>query len=375
MRAWRSGQPPSHTDGCQRAGPAGECPVTRVHRFRAAAAPSRRIWSSSTSVALPPSTTTRPSTMTVATSRPCPVWTSVPTGLNAGVRWARRKSNSTTSAFLPTVRLPRSCSRPSDFAAPSVAMWKTSGAPPEIVDRPLLQPPRCERPAHGLDHVAMHVVGGERDVCAGAAQLRGDRKIAAGEIDLGRMRDRDAAAARACDIVLGHDDAVRGDQSLVQQADIVEQFGRRHAVPLLHLFDLHVALRQVRHHAHAEAAALAVHVAQEVARAGVDRVRRQHDAGAAVERAVEAIVQVAGVAQAMPRRSPASYSHTLFVDSREVDIVDPGRRRDAQAELGDRRQRRVRVDVHVVDDGRAEQHRFERGQPRRARPLRPRVTS
>ena len=42
----------------------------RAHSWRAARAPSRRITSSSTSVARPPSTTTRPSTITKSTSRP-----------------------------------------------------------------------------------------------------------------------------------------------------------------------------------------------------------------------------------------------------------------------------------------------------------------
>jgi len=88
-------------------GPGGS-PATRVHTDLAAAAAFRRMSSSSASVARPCSTTILPSTMTVDTSRPTPTCTRVPRGWNAGVRWARRKSNRTRSAFFPTLRLPSS---------------------------------------------------------------------------------------------------------------------------------------------------------------------------------------------------------------------------------------------------------------------------
>ena len=56
-----------------------------------------------------------------------------------------------------------------------------------------------------------------------------------------------------------------GNQAVIQQANIVKQFRRRHTVALLHLFDFHVALREMRHHAHAKPAPLAIHVTQEIA--------------------------------------------------------------------------------------------------------------
>src|SRR5262245_16970961 len=104
----------------------GGCPATRVHSDLAAAAAVRRMSSSSTSVARPCSTTILPSMMTVDTSRPTPTCTNVPRGWNAGVRWARRKSNRTRSAFFPTLRLPSSWSRPRHRAEPNVAISKTS---------------------------------------------------------------------------------------------------------------------------------------------------------------------------------------------------------------------------------------------------------
>jgi hypothetical protein len=196
---------------------------------------------------------------------------------------------------------------------------------PEVVDCAFLQPSGGERPPHGLDHVAMHVVGRERNGRARPAQRGCDRQIPAGHIDLGRVRDRDAGATRAGNVVLGHDQAMSRDELLIQKPGILHDFGRRHAVAAAYLLDLGAALREMGHHAHAHAPALVIHVAQEIAGAGVDCMRREHDARAAIERPLPALRQIERITQgAFPDRGLVFPGP--FVHAREIDIVQPGRR-------------------------------------------------
>src|SRR6516165_2981553 len=90
---------------------------------------------------------------------------------------------------------------------------------------------------------------------------------------------------------------MRRDKPLTEKACLVYHLCRRHAVPAPYLLDLGSTLREVCHHAHIEAPALAAHLPQEVTRAGVDRVWRQHHAGATVERSLPALVEIDGIAQ------------------------------------------------------------------------------
>src|SRR5215213_5256197 len=82
---------------------------------------------------------------------------------------------------------------------------------PEIVHSLLLQTTGGERPAHSFNHVAMHVVRSEGNTRTRPTQLGRNREITTGQIDLRRVCDGDATATCACDIVLGHDGAMRRD--------------------------------------------------------------------------------------------------------------------------------------------------------------------
>ena len=165
-------------------------------------------------------------------------------------------------------------------------MWKTS-----LACQKSLTAPSCSRPAASAQRMISTMSPCMLSVAsairrARPAQRGCHRQIPAGHIDLGRVRDRDAGATRAGDVVLGHDQAMGCDQLLVQKAGVVDSSVGVMPSRWRTCSTSSVALREVRHHAHAHATALVIHVAQEVARAGVDRMRREHHAGAAVERAV-----------------------------------------------------------------------------------------
>ena len=152
-----------------------------------------------------------------------------------------------------------------------------------------------------------------------------------------------------------------GDQALVEQARIVDRFDGGHVVPAAHEIDLYAALGDVGHHLDAEPAALAVDVLEEGARAGVDSVRGEHNARAAVELAVPALVVVEAIAQRPLADCRLVVPHAL-VDLVEVDVVDPGRGTHPKAGFRNCWQRLVRMRVHVVDESGAKQQGFERGE-------------
>jgi hypothetical protein len=76
------------------------------HKAQAAFSAASRTANLSTRNGSPPRTTTSPSTITVSTTRPCPVCTNVPNTLVKGLKYRRVKSNKTRSARLPTRREP-----------------------------------------------------------------------------------------------------------------------------------------------------------------------------------------------------------------------------------------------------------------------------
>ena len=172
------------------------------------------------------------------------------------------------------------------------------------------------------------------------------------------MSHGDAGPAGTGDVVLAHVDAVSSQQPLVEQADVVEQLGRGHAVTLLDAGYLDLGLGEVRIDAHAGGVARAAHVLEQGARAGVRSMGRELDAEASIFRAVPGLEQP----QRFVERALADLAPVrpfLGMHPGEVDVVDAPTGIDPQAELGHCRQRQIRMDVGVVDQRRAEQHRLE----------------
>ena len=113
-----------------------------------------------------------------------------------------------------------------------------------------VMPPSCkasrgQRPTHEFDHVGVHVVGRERKVHARFAQGMGRRGAAVCLVTLRDMREMRARLAKPRDVGLRQVDAMRPDQAVIEQPDLVEQFGRRHPVTLANEIHLHTALCDV----------------------------------------------------------------------------------------------------------------------------------
>src|SRR5690606_5152298 len=116
---------------------------------------------------------------------------------------------------------------------------------PEVVDALFLNAPDHQGPAHHLDHVAMHVVGGQRDVGTGTTQPAGGGDAPALRVAARHVGNVDARPADAFEIAVRHVHTVRGGIAVVEQADVLDELGRRHAVAFLHAGVFLAALRQV----------------------------------------------------------------------------------------------------------------------------------
>jgi hypothetical protein len=69
------------------------------------------------------------------------------------------------------------------------------------------------------------------------------RRAAFGPVALGDVRQMRTGLAQSSNVAFGRKDAVRADQALVQQSNMVEQHGWRHPIPLPNQIDLNPALR------------------------------------------------------------------------------------------------------------------------------------
>src|SRR5262249_53013861 len=185
----------------------------------------------------------------------------------------------------------------------------------------------------------------------------------AGKADLRGVRHRDTGAASASDVLGRHDHAMGGNEIAVEETGVVDGLGWRHAVTPADLLALQPALRKMGHYLDSEPAPPPIDVHQEGARARVYGVRRKHNGGAAVESAVPALVEIDAVLES-PLADLRPVIPNAFMHALKVDIMKPARRANAKTDLRHGGQRRMRVRIHVVDEGRAEQHGLERREPR-----------
>jgi hypothetical protein len=208
-----------------------------------------------------------------------------------------------------------------------------------------------DRPAHRLDQVAREGVGAERDAGTGFLQLHDRRDAPALGIADRRMRYRHPGLAAKLDIGTVHVDAVRGDQLLVQEPELVHQLGRRETGPLLHRVDLGRQLREMGVDVAAVCVGELLDLAQQVVGASVGRVRRPIAADAAVIVAVPALDQLSILLEARL----ADGATVLVLAGRQrtgVGIVHAAGDHGAQAKLGRRAGTGRRIAIEI-DHGRA----------------------
>ena len=144
-------------------------PRALIQSCLAASAAWRRISSWSTRTARPSSTTTRPSTMTISTSRPWPTCTKLPSTSVAGVRWARRIVEDDEIGLLAHRQRSDVAVQAQGAGAVESRHAEDVLGLPEVGDRTLLQAADVQSPAHDLHHVSMHVVRREGDARARVA--------------------------------------------------------------------------------------------------------------------------------------------------------------------------------------------------------------
>ena len=208
----------------------------------------------------------------------------------------------------------------------------------------------------------MHVVRREGDARARPPQPRRRCGGAAGGVALGNVGDVHTGVSDAFEIVVVEKQAVGGDEALVQQTDVVEQLGRGDALPLPDPLDLDPALREVGVDPETVAGRGVANPLQQRTRAGIRGMRRQMHAEPTVHGAMPSLDEGDGVAEGL-LADRVLVLPDLLVHPGEVDIVNPAAGPDPHSGLAHGRQGVPGVNVAVVDEGGAEQQRFERAEP------------
>ena len=176
----------------------------------------------------PPRMTQRPSTITASTSLPWPWCTKSETTRRTGTRCGRCRSITMRSALLPATSAPavgnpkRAIAIDGGPAVDLLGRW----LPAVLAPHPLHEQCRAQH----LDHVLGHVVGAHGDPTAVGCSRSAMRGLKPRRAAIAELKET-VTLARAQSLLLlrHHAAAVRGDQPIVEKAQIVQIFGRQAA--------------------------------------------------------------------------------------------------------------------------------------------------